>query len=85
MDFYAGRGGVDYHARGIIAQTLQRILQVANDLMDNKALAICLLGIVLLGVKVTQGIMSRPCEDALEICHVDRCHCHELLRWVWPE
>ncbi len=60
MDFYAGRGGVDYHARGIIAQTLQRILQVANDLMDNKALAICLLGIVLLGVKVTQGIMSRP-------------------------
>ncbi len=59
-DFYAGRGGVDYQARGVIAQTLQRILQFANTMMDNKALSLVLFGVALLVVKVTQGILSRP-------------------------
>ncbi len=59
-DYYAGRGGVDYHQRGVIAQTLKRILAFANALMDNKVLAISLFGVVVLVAKVAQGIMSRP-------------------------
>ncbi len=58
-DFPAGRGGRNYHPEGIIAQTLQRILAVAQVLFDHKMMTIAGLGIAVAFIKMTQNMLSR--------------------------
>ncbi len=59
-DFHAGRGGRNYHPKGVIAQTLQRILQAARFMLEHKALAIAGLGIAVVFIKMTQNMLARP-------------------------